>query len=67
MQKITLKAAAVFLLLFTLPPAYSQYYDWPMWRYNHERSASTPEQLSEKLYLQWQVQYSPRIPVWDDP
>ena len=67
MQKITLKAGAVILLLFTLPSAYSQYYDWPMWRYDHERSASTPEQLAEKLYLQWQVQYSPRIPVWDDP
>ena len=67
MQKITLKVAAVILLLFTFPSAYSQYFDWPMWRYNHERSASTPEQLAEKLYLQWQVQYSPRIPVWDDP
>ena len=30
-------------------------------------SASTPEQLADKLYLQWQVKYSPRIPVWDDP
>jgi outer membrane protein assembly factor BamB len=38
-----------------------------MWRYNSERTASTPEQLSEKLYLQWQVKYSPRTPVWDDP
>jgi outer membrane protein assembly factor BamB len=38
-----------------------------MWRYDHNRSASTPEQLADKLYLQWRVKYSPRIPVWDDP
>lgn len=46
---------------------FSQHYDWPMWRYDHGRSASTPEQLADKLYLQWQVQYSRRTPVWDDP
>jgi outer membrane protein assembly factor BamB len=44
-----------------------QYHDWPMWRYDHNRSASTPEQLADNLYLQWTVSYSPRIPVWDDP
>ncbi|MBG0861004.1 MAG: PQQ-binding-like beta-propeller repeat protein [Bacteroidales bacterium] len=44
-----------------------QQYDWPMWRYDHNRSASTPEQLPDQLYLQWQVTFSPRIPVWDDP
>ncbi len=45
----------------------AQYHDWPMWRYDHNRSASTPEQLADDLYLQWTVSYSPRIPVWDDP
>jgi len=67
MQKMTLKAALVILLLFTLSPAYTQYYDWPMWRYDHNRSASTPEQLADELHLQWQMKYSPRTPVWDDP
>jgi outer membrane protein assembly factor BamB len=38
-----------------------------MWRYDHNRSASTPEQLADQLYLQWQVEYFPREPVWDDP
>ncbi|WP_158870388.1 PQQ-binding-like beta-propeller repeat protein [Maribellus comscasis] len=42
-------------------------HDWPMWRRDYNRSASTPEQLAEKLYLQWQITYSPRTPVWDDP
>ncbi len=27
--------------------------DWPMWRYDAERSAQTPLQLSEDLHLQW--------------
>ncbi len=67
MQKIILKLTAASLFLLTVPVLHAQHYDWPMWRYNHERSASTPEQLADKLYLQWQVQYSPRIPVWDDP
>ena len=58
-------SSVLISLIFTVVSA--QYYDWPMWRFNHERSASTPEKLADKLYLQWQVQYSPRIPVWDDP
>ena len=62
-----MKAILTLIFFFTLTGAYSQKYDWPMWRYDHNRSASTPEQLADKLYLQWQVQYSPRIPVWDDP
>ena len=41
--------------------------DWPMWRYDFNRSASTPEQLADQLYLQWQVKYPVRTPVWDDP
>ncbi len=41
--------------------------DWPMWRYDKNRSASSPEQLADKLYLQWQIKYSVRTPVWDDP
>jgi outer membrane protein assembly factor BamB len=53
----------IFISLLTQ----AQSYDWPTWRYDHNRSASTPEQLADKLYLQWQVKYSARIPVWDDP
>ncbi len=56
-----------FVLLFLSVICSGQFYDWTTWRYDHNRSASTPEQLADKLYLQWQVKYSPRIPVWDDP
>lgn len=55
----------LFLLIFNEINAVSK--DWPMWRYDYKRSASTPEQLADQLYLQWYATYSPRIPVWDDP
>ncbi|MBN1108623.1 MAG: PQQ-binding-like beta-propeller repeat protein [Bacteroidales bacterium] len=54
-------------LVFAFSVSSAQSSDWPMWRCDHHRSASTPEQLAEKLYLQWQVNFSPREPVWDDP
>ncbi len=57
----------IFFLFLIFNSATGQSFDWPMWRYDYNRSASTPEQLSEQLYLQWQVKYSPRNPVWDDP
>ena len=52
---------------FIMLPVIGLAHDWPMWRCDYHRSASTPEQLASELYLQWQVNYSPRIPVWDDP
>lgn len=58
----------VFIISFLITQVMSgQYHDWTMWRYDHNRSASTPEQLADDLYLQWKVNYSPRVPVWDDP
>ncbi|HPN33109.1 MAG TPA: PQQ-binding-like beta-propeller repeat protein [bacterium] len=40
--------------------------DWPMWRYDAGRTASSPEELASRLYLQWMRAYTPRAPVWDD-
>ena len=57
----------ILLLFFLSVSLQAQFHDWPMWRFDHNRSASTPEQLADKLFLQWQVKYSPRTPVWDDP
>lgn len=58
---------AIFFSLFVSALSGSGYHDWPMWRFDHNRSASTPEQLADNLFLQWQVKYSAREPVWDDP
>jgi outer membrane protein assembly factor BamB len=62
-----MKLLLIFFFTLVFNVLNAQHYDWPMWRYDHNRSASTPEQLSDTLYLQWQVKYSPRLPVWDDP
>ncbi len=62
-----MKTAIIIATILITSSVQAQYYDWPMWRYDHNRSASTPEQLADKLYLQWQLNYSAREPVWDDP
>ncbi len=41
--------------------------DWPMWRFDAQRSAASPEVLPDKLNLQWTRKYAPRVQVWDDP
>lgn len=61
--RLTLAIFPCFLSLM----AEAQVRDWPMWRSDYGRSASTTEQLADTLYLQWKVQYAPRTPVWDDP
>lgn len=39
--------------------------DWPMWRYNAERGASTPDGLpAGKLHLQWSRQLPEAAPAW---
>ena len=40
--------------------------DWPMWRYDAYRSASSPDDLPDQLHLAWTRQYAPREQVWDD-
>jgi len=57
---------SVILCLLALQTE-AQFYNWSVWRFDHGRSAASPEQLSDSLYLQWQLKYSARIPVWDDP
>jgi outer membrane protein assembly factor BamB len=65
-MKYQLAGLLSFLILFTT--GFSVYGDdWPMWRYDSNRSGNSPEQLADELYLQWQIEYSPREPVWDDP
>ncbi|HGJ64093.1 TPA: hypothetical protein ENS27_01745 [bacterium] len=45
----------------------SQNYDWPMWRYDANRSASSPQELPDKLYLQWIREYPQLKQAWEDP
>ena len=41
--------------------------DWPLWRYDAGHTAASPHGLPEKLQPVWTREYSPRVPVWDDP
>lgn len=41
--------------------------DWPMWRYDAQRSAASPHSIPEKLQLLWKLSLPQRKPVWDDP
>lgn len=41
--------------------------DWPMWRYDAEHRAASPEQLPDQLELQWTLKLPQREQVWDDP
>ena len=55
------------VLLLTLLATQASAADWPMWRFDAGRTASSGEQLPEKLQLEWERVYAPREQVWDDP
>lgn len=40
--------------------------DWPMWRYDAQRSAASPQELPAQLHLQWVREYPPQVPAWPD-
>ena len=55
------------LFIIILPARDVECLDWPMWRYDAARTASSPGDLPNELYLLWVRQYKPRTMVWDDP
>jgi outer membrane protein assembly factor BamB len=59
---LRLFAAIVFLAI----PQDLRAADWPMWRYDANRSAASPHELPAKLYLQWVREYRPMTPAWPD-
>lgn len=54
-------------LAFLLMATASRAEDWPQWRYDASRSASSPEKLPLQLYRQWVRHYPQRKQTWDDP
>ena len=40
--------------------------DWPMWRYDAQRTAASPQQLADKLYLQWSRDLPPEVQAWPE-
>jgi outer membrane protein assembly factor BamB len=63
--KLTSIAPIVLIALIAIAPAWGE--DWPQWRYDAGRTASSPEALPDTLELQWVRQYTPRETLWDDP
>ena len=59
--------AALACALILLQTTFVLAADWPMWRYDANRSASSPDDLPEELQLSWTRQFAPREQVWDDP
>jgi len=41
--------------------------DWPMWRYDANRSASSPQKLPDELHLQWVREYPKLTQGWENP
>ncbi|MBU6175644.1 MAG: PQQ-binding-like beta-propeller repeat protein, partial [Planctomycetes bacterium] len=41
--------------------------NWPMWRFDSMRSASSPNSLPDQFQLLWQRTFTPRVQAWDDP
>ena len=42
--------------------------DWPTWRHDSQRSASSEQNLAEQLHLQWSREYPSLKPAWpEDP
>lgn len=41
--------------------------DWPMWRFDAGRTASSSEELPDKVELLWANHYTQRTQVWEDP
>ncbi len=54
-------------LIFSVIPKLTFAEDWPTWRYDAGRTASSIEELPDQLFLQWTKHYSAREQVWDDP
>ena len=57
----------VWLAVAMLIAPYAHAEDWPMWRYDPQRSAASSEKLGGKPQLLWTRQFEPRRQAWDDP
>ncbi|MBN2294076.1 MAG: PQQ-binding-like beta-propeller repeat protein [Pirellulales bacterium] len=54
--------ATLFGMLYTTASAS----DWPMWRYDAQRSATSPHSLPKDLQPAWSIKLPPLEPAWED-
>lgn len=55
------------VLLFLLVSSAGDANDWPMWRFDAQRSAASPNHVGNDLNLLWQKDFRGRSQAWDDP
>ena len=65
MQPCRIFSLIVTIVLLGIPTA-SRAADWPMWRYDANHSAASPQVLPAELYLQWVREYRPMLQAWPD-
>ena len=59
-----LPACIVLILVIRSASPDARADDWPMWRYDANRSAACPQKLAPQLYLRW-IRHYPRLqPAW---
>ncbi len=63
-EKVSRRLCLLILVGCWLLPAIAHGHDWPMWRYDAGRRAASPEELPEKMYLQWVRELAPPRPAW---
>jgi len=59
-----MKSLFIALLVIILVPSVLFSSDWPMWRFDAERSGSSPECLHQELSLKWSLKLPPVRPAW---
>ena len=65
MNRQWLQAAIVAISLLSTAVGHCD--DWPMWRYDAERTAASSERLPAPLKPLWTRSFPPRKPAWLDP
>src|SRR6266478_3310043 len=65
MPRLTQRTIGALLLTFRTTSAVMAE-DWPMWRYDPQRSAASPQVLPAKLHLQWAREFPALQPAWPD-
>jgi outer membrane protein assembly factor BamB len=70
MQRLPLRLIGALVLTLCVAPAALTpavgTADWPMWRFDAQRSGASPHALPERLQLQWARDYPPLQPAWPD-
>jgi outer membrane protein assembly factor BamB len=66
MSRMTTRGWVVVLTILLAIPSAGFAGDWPMWRYDAQRSAAAPDELPAKLSLHWVRELPPLAPAWPD-